>query len=81
VRAGGSLPNEVFTDMLSYSPSLDAIKLAEGSRPALGEVVDDAIIDVENIARRLRDPTLRATRSAFCVEWSAAVLWCFSVLR
>ena len=31
--------NEVFTDMLGYAPSLDAIKLAEGSRPALGEIV------------------------------------------
>jgi predicted permease len=31
--------NEVFTDMIGYAPSLDAIKLAEGSRPGLGEVV------------------------------------------
>jgi macrolide transport system ATP-binding/permease protein len=31
--------NEVFTDLLGYSVSLDAIKFSEGSRPALGEVV------------------------------------------
>lgn len=31
--------NEVFTDLLAFSPSIAAVKLAEGSRPALGEVV------------------------------------------
>lgn len=40
---------------------------------ALGEVVDDAIIDVENIARRLRDPTLRATQSAFRIVLNASL--------
>ncbi len=31
--------NAVFADMLGFSPSLNAVKLAEGSRPALGEIV------------------------------------------
>ena len=31
--------NEVFSDMLGFSLSVSAVKLAEGSRPALGEVV------------------------------------------
>lgn len=41
---------------------------------ALGEVVDDAIIDVENIMRRLRlNATLKQPRSAFAVVFDASM--------
>lgn len=41
---------------------------------ALGEVVDDAIIDVENIMRRLRlNATLEQPRSAFAVVFDASM--------
>ncbi|MCP6769430.1 efflux RND transporter permease subunit, partial [Klebsiella pneumoniae] len=41
---------------------------------ALGEVVDDAIIDVENIVRRLREERAQAApRSAFQVVLAASL--------
>lgn len=52
---------------------LDTMVLA-GLAIALGEVVDDAIIDVENIHRRLaQNATLAAPRSAFRVVLEASI--------
>ncbi len=53
--------------------TLDTMVLA-GLVIALGEIVDDAIIDVENIARRLRlNRLLSAPRSAFAVVLDASL--------
>jgi CzcA family heavy metal efflux pump len=59
--------------MTQAGVSLNTITLG-GLAIALGEVVDDAIIDVENIVRRLREnATLPAPRPAFSVILSASL--------
>jgi len=59
--------------LLVFGTSLN-IMLLGGLAIALGEVVDDAIIDTENIDRRLRENRLRATpRSSFRVVLEASL--------
>ncbi|MBP3955857.1 efflux RND transporter permease subunit [Gemmata sp. G18] len=59
--------------VFAYSGATINTMVLAGLVIALGEVVDDAIIDVENIARRLRLATPEAARSPFRIVLAASL--------